>query len=402
MKTNIDIGKIMCIFIIISLFKPVGLAQYEILDIILKVCKVISIIIILIAVIRDEKNETIKIGDVKYLFPLLFFWTIYIFNSYIHKADYLEIINNALTSITIILFIRFAFKNKDKKEIFLNSVSNVFVVYIIIHLLSFVIINIFHTPLFGSKSTLYFLGMDNYSAFATIPMITIILFNNVRKNQKFTILSYVLVMLLFLSYLYAKSYAATFAYVLFIVGIVLIAFNKDIFKIINFKSIIALTIILLILIMVFNIQDFFSFILINVIKKGVTLNSRTIIWRDAINIIKSNFVIGYGNLSSDNVANYYLYGTTHTHNFLLELLFTTGIVGTISFLFFYNKAFTDMYNIKNGKNNIFLLGVVVFIILSFMDYYVLSQYQYCLIGIMYGVINMKRSNQSGENREFKT
>lgn len=181
--------------------------------------------------------------------------------------------------------------------------------------------------------------------------------------------------------IFTKSYtAAISSIILFLI----VFFNKKIkyiLSIFSIKKIVVIYCLLLLLILGFNIQYLFANLLENQIGKGVSLNSRTIIWSDCLQLIKTKILFGYGTLSNEMIKSYVLFGAGHAHNFLLELLLRTGIVGTISYIVFLIKTVSK--DLFTSKSNILYGGLLVFLILSFMDFYPDMICLYLLIGIMY-------------------
>ena len=82
-----------------------------------------------------------------------------------------------------------------------------------------------------------------------------------------------------------------------------------------------------ILVVFFNIQSKFSFLIENVLHRNVGLTDRTIIWARVILAIKNNLIWGYG-LQSGTVAEYYI-SATHTHDYMLQIIYTSGLIGFI-------------------------------------------------------------------------
>lgn len=374
--------KIIClILLLIPIFKPIGLTYYTSINNIFQILKIISLFIMIFSIIKDIKGNEKK--KYFYIIYLGVFWIIYIINSFIYRGNYLDILNNAITSVVLLIFIKKEF-DYDKGNLF-KAFKFIFNSYLILHILSVGIINTIHIGIFDSESgTTYFLGKDNYSAFITIPMVTISLFINYVEKREISWNYVIMLFILTLCYALTQSYTALLALSCFSVFIILLKFKVNLLKYISIRKTIILVIVLLFLISIFNIQNVFEYFLNN-IGKGITLNSRTIIWKDAIELIKEKPLLGYGDLSIDKINDYYLYGASHAHNFVLELLLRTGIIGTICYMLFLDKSVKYIYKREKTdmKISILILGVISYILISFMDFYPILQYQYCLFGILY-------------------
>lgn len=369
---------ILLTLLLIPLFKPVGLTYYEGINIVFQTLKIISLCIMIYCLIKER-----KLKKYSYLVYLIVFWIIYIINSFISNGNYWDILNNAITSIILIAFLKKEFDN-NKNNLF-KALKIIFNTYLVLYVFSVVIVNITHIGIFDSENgTTYFLGKDNYSAFIALPMVIISVFIDYIESNKITWKSIIAITIITLCYLSTQSYTASVALLSFLAFIILLKFKINLLKLISIRNVTILLAIVLVLITVFNIQNIFEGYL-NSIGKGTSLNSRTDIWEAAIKLIKAKPLLGHGDLSVEHINAYYLYGTTHAHNMILELLLRTGIIGTICYAIFVDKSVKNIY--KRGKTSIeisiLILGTISYIILSFMDFYPILQYQYCLLGILY-------------------
>lgn len=376
-------------FLLIPFFKPVGLSYYENINKIFQIYKLGAMLLIVFLVIMqamiDYKIEMIRIKPNGF-WGLYIFWFIYICNNVIHGTNVGDILNNALTSVFLLELVRYAIKNGWQIKL-LNALEIIFRYYVIIQLLSVIAVRkgiiLFQTI---DNDYIYFLGSDNYSAFAVYPMLGIILFyeylTGVEKKRK--IKGLLLTILITFSYIYMKSMTAAFGGMIYIFLLIFYINKESITKLLSVKNIIWFLAILLILIQYGHIQYIFSNLLDNILHKSITLNSRTYIWTASIDLIKSKFVLGHGDFSNEQISNFILYGTTHAHNIFLELLLRTGIVGTIGYLWFILGSLKE--NIKylyKRPVSILTATMVVQLVLASMDFYVTFQYFYCFMGIFY-------------------
>ena len=384
------------ILFLIPFFKPIGPCYYDSVNVFFQIWKVVSIIFGIGFLIKKNKEISIYPSILK----LILFWGIYLISSAINRSEIVDIVNNAITSIILVFYIMHNY-NKDNEHVVNTALTIIFKSYIILHIASVFFINIFKIPLFSEDvNTIYFLGSDNYSAFSTLPMIAIILYNGYRSKSTFLKRDILLLIALTITYIFTKSYTASFSFTLFTIFTLLLVFNKNILKILSVRKVLAASAIVLILVLLFNIQNLFTPFLENVIHKGANLNSRTIIWNNALDIIKTNPLLGMGKLSNTQINDYYLYGASHTHNIFLELLMTTGIIGSIIFLSYMNKSVSKVYKKeKTDKDiSILILGLISYIILSTMDYYIFSQYQYCILGILYATSLQTKGINDGNTK----
>lgn len=389
---KINLKKLLIIFIFIPFFKPIGLEYYEFINSIFKAWKLISICIIIFEIFQYK-----KIIIQKGIYGLMLFWSVYFLNNIINNNNLLNILINGSLSLLIILYINKIVKTGEA-EVFLNALSLLFSIYTYIQILSMLYINITGNAIFQpiEGDYIYFLGTDNYSAFAILPMLIIIIYNNYLKEDKLFSAKNIIIILSSIGiYFYTNSVTAMISCLLLLFSLIIYKFKSKILKKIKFSNIILIFIATFVLIKEFNIQNLFVKFLTDGVGKDLTLNSRTIIWSGAAELISKKIWFGYGTLNEEIVNEYWLYGMSHTHNFLLEILLRTGIVGTVGFGYFISACFKNNFNsMVKSKSIILILGLISIMLLSFMDFYPTILYQYCLIGIIYNwqYFEMKEKN----------
>lgn len=400
MKLNFNKKILSLLILLIPFFKPVGISYYNILNSVFKIWKLISMLIIIFIILKNIYYKK-KINFDKNFCGLVIFWGIYLINTVINKSDSMSVMSNAITILVFLSFIEFEYKSNNINKI-LDSLDIIFTIYIIIHIISVWFINITHIPIFYpiENDYIYFLGTDNYASFQIIPMLTIIIYNNTLKKKMLSCKNIVLTLIVALTNIYTKSYTAALASIVLVLALV---FNKQTNKFIrkiSIKNIIILYIIFLILILQFNIQNIFQWILEEQMGKGITLNSRTIIWKDAIKLIKNKLLFGYGTFTDEMIRAYVLFGASHAHNFLLEILLRTGIIGTIAYIVFLIKMCTQKSDANNSS--ILYAGLIDFFILAFMDFYPDMIHFYVLIEIIYYCKYIEREEKKNEIRSGST
>ena len=260
-------------------------------------------------------------------------------------------------------------------------------VYLLFQVLSIFIVRSGYILFEPSESDFcYFLGTDNYSAFSVYPMLGVVLLHQCLKSRdgKIKKSGWLITLAIVISFLYVSSMTAAAAGVILILFLCIQSNTKRLSKVFNIKNVIVMFIVLFLLIQYGKIQFLFSNLLENVLKKGITLNSRTVIWQNAVELIKQNPIIGYGLFSEVQIKNYILYGIDHAHNIFLELLLRTGIIGTVGYLWFLVGFIKKNRKVIYKRPiNIMLIVLLAQMILFFMDFYVTFQYFYCFMGILY-------------------
>ena len=133
----------------------------------------------------------------------------------------------------------------------------------------------------------------------------------------------------------------------FAVGVILMAvcFKKK-RKPLSIKWIILSGVGLCFLILFFNAQEWFSFIIVDVFGKDVTLTQRTRIWENALDVIGTRLMFGHGYLTNDYLKELLDFGATHAHSYFLNTTLHFGVIGTAMGLFVVYWSHKDISRTK--------------------------------------------------------
>lgn len=122
-------------------------------------------------------------------------------------------------------------------------------------------------------------------------------------------------------------------------------------------------VLLSILIVFFNIQNLFEWLIVDILGKDLTLSTRTILWDYAMADIKQSLVFGYG---VQNAATFgllrYSKAFSHCHNAILTLFYQGGVLSIFTYAIFYLYTILKKYE-KNNLISIF--SCLLFIQLMF-------------------------------------
>lgn len=408
MKLKLNTKVLLNIFIIAPLIKPVGLTYHNpAINTVLQYWKLLSILLMTLVLLTHLRQLAgLFSGKSIYkkgIIGLLIFEGIYLFNTILRSVEFSDLLNNCLTCILLLLYIPIAGKYR-RKESFNKSLDFVFTLYTICQIVSMVLerLNIIWLKAEDGTPT-YFFGPDNYSAFMIVPMLGVLLYLGCKGSEKKEFRKKDLILLgsLTVCYIWTGSVTAACALIILVVASMFIGSNQKVAKIFSIKGLLFLLGLALFLILTVNIQNYFLsiFKLVGKGESGFTLNSRTYIWAQALQLIKQNPLLGIGNLSESKMASHVLYGASHAHNIILELLLRTGIIGTISYLHFliYPLIKYTRYYLRS-KNAILLITVYVYLVLSFMDFYPLIQAPIFLVSLIYICADdMKNNVCAGKN-----
>lgn len=303
-------------------------------------------------------------------FALTLFWLIYLAGCIRVGDSVASVASAGFSSLLLILLVNYEMYS-GKGMVLLEGLSKLFVVYIVLHILSVFLVK---TGLiwmgFVGESPVFLFGMDNYSAFFIYPMLAIVLYYRQLRDGAFGIAGWALLFGVIGVYLLTKSVTAAGAGLLMVPFLFFKRQWAKLPKLLGVRWFMVAMALLLVGICVFQIQNLLSSLL-DSMSKGVTLNSRTYIWECTLKLIPQRPWFGHGTFTETQLyEEYILYGTSHAHNILLELLLRTGVIGTAAYLF-YLFSFSPLFTKRAlpKAHSILLITLIGQLVLCFMDFY---------------------------------
>lgn len=285
-------------------------------------------------------------------------------------------------------------------------------IIILINLLLIAVDTLILNKLIIKNFSEYLLGSDNRFILYFIMQITLTLYLfNKREIKKYLIFWYVIGLI---TLLFVWSAAALVVFFLMLVFHMALFYHK---KRINIYLLLMIVLILSISIVFFNIQNLFSFIIVDILHKSLSLSYRTNIWAYANHYIflsPISFAFGYGFQDLSKVIKIMVtnkYGTKffltpiHMHNLIENLLYDGGIIG----LLLYSKIFHAI--IKKSKNSKFIstfqfnsisLIISALFILMIFDVFEYYPIYYMILSLLFNYYkkNLLRGEKSEKNKNF--
>ena len=219
-----------------------------------------------------------------------------------------------------------------------------------------------------SKYT-WFWGFKNTICNLLIPFLTFVFTNSYISGKRMLCKRNLIAMLLSLiTGLLSNSGTLGIVIILFVIFVFLYRF-KIVRSVVNPKTMAVAGVVISVLIVFFNIQYLFSWLIVGVLGKDITLTQRTIIWMQAIADIRQSPLWGYGVQSSTTFGLLrFSNSSNHCHNAILTLAYQGGILAVVTYgvFFFYslysNKSSMDLKKVySNNESNSYdyLLGVIL-------------------------------------------
>ena len=134
-------------------------------------------------------------------------------------------------------------------------------------------------------------------------------------------------------------------------------------KILNLRTFYWVTFALFILIVVFGIQKYFSFIIVDVFHKNVTLTGRTLIWQRCFEQIRLHPIFGIGMMVYGE--RFDMIGIYHAHCNFLNVLLEIGFVGLLSYFYIWHLLIKSL--LQNPQHKL-----VNFLNFTFLSYLVMT------------------------------
>lgn len=361
---------IFIVLFFVTFLKPFNVTLIPTLDVIFKGAKIILTGLLMVMFLLQRK----KVSKVtKYCWLFLVSWGIgLLWNRNIE--------NNIMDILSVFgLFLFFDYYRGIRYEKFIYKTLYVIsALYIFLHTVTIILDH----PLFASAIVSYdkyFLGGDNRSAFILIVLGCILFLYDLKYKKRIRLSSYGIALIAYFGLAYTFSVAGLIAYTALLIATVFM-FDPLVNKVFNLKTCTTVIVVFVSFVIFFYNPNFVNSITGLFGKTG--LSSREKIWPLAFSGFLRRPIFGYGALTEAQIGAYYLYGTNHTHNIILEFLMMTGIVGIVLFVKFFMTSIRICK--KTEKKSIYrmlVIGCCTFLICSLFDFYLGLIYFYLLIGL---------------------
>lgn len=355
------------IFLLLPFFEmPYLFVLSSTIGTICKIHKIISGVIIGILVIRDRRYSKIINYIVLYLLVLVFA-TLY------NGGDYQYLFSISLGILVLSLITDYGTRNHPFQ--FLGAFELMLSIMIYIN---FILIVLNPNGLYVATDTLYWenwlLGYRNSLILYVFPALLCSVINGYRNNKLY-FRTKILFIISFLSTVLSGSSTLLVGLFLTLIFIVLkkILIYK---KIMNVYSYTITYIAIFLGIIILRVQNWFSFIIVNILKRDLTFTGRIFIWDYVIEFIKFKPILGYG---IENTFIRYsktkIWKSFHAHNMFLEVLYKTGFIGFIIFL----KIISLSANELNKTKSELISKFVAWQLFSFMILLLMEAYSFIYI-----------------------
>ena len=246
----------------------------------------------------------------------------------------------------------------------------------------------------------YFLGYDNSTIHFVILGLYILIFASHYLNKKISLLVWIMLFIAGLSYFKLWT-ASCMICLLIVIFFLLFVYKKNLFKkFFNYKVLIGIFTFLFLLIVVFKGQEIFSWLIVNILHKRITLTGRTWIWDRCFKQILAHPIFGLG------VQNYITRMSTiniyHAHCTILNILLEGGIVSLIAFLNIFRvigKEFSFENNKKTELISICSFAIFTYFISSLVDVIDNTQMTYIIFNLCFYSMYLYNKEKVKKNKK---
>ncbi len=362
--------------IMLPYLKPYNISIIPWLDSLYKLWKAISTMVLIVYVVKRKIDLT---RTTKLCFVFLIIWSI---SFYLNNGNLTNQLQIVLSIIGLYLFSNYIRKTNIYNE-FLAVMYNIAATYILLHFITV----IQNKPLFVEPVVeweRYFLGYENYAAFIILSLCGIMFCHDIKLYKHFRYRTWILGICALMSFVIPFSVSAMVSFIIFLCVIAL-SHHPKIVKIFSVKNVIIISFLFTVAIAIFRLDKLFY--KITAIFGKPALQYREIIWPRSIAAFKLRWIIGYGGLTNRQITEYhpisgYLLGgmTDHAHNFLLEILLMTGIIGVVIFWIYFCSTLKMIKEIKDKKCvQILLISMSTYLLCGVFDFYLGLIYFYLLM-----------------------
>lgn len=336
----------------------------------------ITLIIAFLCIVKIFKYRNIKSDKFFYLFIC-----VYLLATLLNCRENMASAISNCAQVTLAYCLGRLYKSNVYKRKMAKCVPIVISVYIYIDFIT-IILGV-SEKFMGMESSISFLGYDNYAAFYIVPMIGIKFSLDYARNNKLNLEDWIFYCCALFGKIFTRSYTAIAAIALIPIFTYTFSHKKDIRRCLNLKNLVAVIALLFVGVYFFNIQNVMAHLLSS-LGKGITLNSRTVIWEFVLSGVFRIPIYGLGNITADYFMAFfgfpYGYNATHAHYLLLDLIVQTGIIGLIAFLgMLFSIRFKSTY-FKDFSLLYVYTSLLSFLILCMFDSYPFLSMPYFAIG----------------------
>lgn len=371
------VGFMLLIFVMPAYFLriPIALAIYRYLGF-------ACLIILLLFAIKDRKISASFIW-------IYGFFGMSLLATLINRGDvWLFICENYASFALCILFALMLDKNPKA----LLSATKVLDIYVYINLLTMLI---FPKGIYiVTNEPHWFLGYKNILSRIMLPIICLALVRAYYFFGRIKLSTVILIVCAAATIIIAGSVTALIGFAVFALFLILFHSKTTLPKIFSLFTGLFVTAAAFLVLILFNVQNYFSFIIETVLGRDLTLTNRIAVWQMALNKISHKLIAGYGYLSGNQYVEMFGRDTyTHPHNYYLYILMTGGILLAIILImgyFYANRVLRR--SISAVPSKIIMFTLIAFLIMGIAESLVSTALMYPILVLAMNADKLKHQD----------
>lgn len=387
-----SISSMIFIFLIIPHFKPSYFNEFDRLDFIFNVLRIISAFVTVILFCLKKCRLTPIFYGVLLLQSSLFFSTI------LNGKSLYPFISSNLLQIAVFMLINLYIDNWGRALRFLLFLSEI-LTYSNLFAIIMVPNGLYISRLLGYYHN-WILGYKNqFFPFFFFFVIIAVLYN---KYEKHSFRPYILICAMMISLILARSSTSTFVFVIFIIMILLMQNSRIDF--VNPVFLIMLNIFSFFWVVVFRGIKIFNIFITTIFDKDITLTGRTYIWNEVIRYISMKPIFGLGVLSDAESLELIGIGGSTAHNTILQYWFEGGMLSVAIFLICNILFVKKLYKLRACYTvKVLTIGLFIYNLACLVEYYAnpLTFLVYAMIDNVDRVIMYENQQEDLKTYKFK-
>lgn len=311
---------LLLVFLTLPHMKPAYLAQFPAVDLIIDILRGASFLAIVFWYVIKRKSVSLVI-------VLVAVWqTFLVYSTLMHKGEVYNCLVTAFSILSVMLLYDVAYNYR--KETFLSAQLFCFELIIYINLMTELI---YPDGLYSwgnglvSYNNNWFLGLYNTHTRYYFPALLFAWLYKEATGKK--IRAYAILAAIWVASIRVWSGGTILSLGIMVVAYVFLANQTRIFNYYNYW---ALHILFFVFVIMLKLQNYFIWLLDDVLGKWGSLISRMNLWDSVIRLIQKSPIIGHGIVDdvTRSLESGVIFGG-HAHNMLLELLYQGGIINLI-------------------------------------------------------------------------
>lgn len=286
----------------------------------------------------------------RYNVILIGFLSLYVVSTALNSANLKGAIAESLHILSTSLFIEFGVKNNARM-----LAKGALWFFLIICSLNFLSLILYPEGLYSETNLQYTSNLHwilGYKNLHILYIMQLILWGGVYDiltNDKITKISISLILYSLIMAIAANSTTSIVGICILLAFEILLAIRPKT-KIINILIFLIIYVLSFVSVIVFRIQERFDGAIYGLTGKHSDLVGRTYIWDSILDLIKRRLFLGYGKETAlVRQSKMIRYQASHAHNEVLEIVYRTGLLGSVLLFVLIRESFGPLYEYKESK-----------------------------------------------------